>query len=468
MCGILGISCNNCHKEGQQVFHRLMTCGNDISHRGEQAWGILTSNNKNNMFCYRQEGRFSEGITEKKVAALVKKMQGNKGLAHTLYSTIGKSGQKKQPRSIQPWMAVFHDRPFGLAYNGNIYDLSSLRERAKKAGWAFRSDVSDTEVIVALIATSQKKDFIEALKEILPLFRGAFALAILYDSKIIGVRDRCGIRPLCIGYNEDSYILSSESCVFYPIAAKFLREVRPGEIVVIGDEGIEKHIKWTDDTCCRFCIFEFVYFARPDSRLCNGRSAYYYRNKAGIILAKEAPVKADLIISVPAGGDIFAESYASELGIPLRHGLFKNRFGIRTFMAPRGTDRRKLQRIKLHPLEEVIWGKRVCLIEDSIVRNNVCPEVVAMCFEAGAIAVHVRVASAPIIAPCYYGIDMSTRAELAASNFTVEQIKEQIGVDSLAYISFDGMIKATGLPKENLCLACFDGNYPVPPPVEIS
>jgi amidophosphoribosyltransferase len=465
MCGILGLSCGNCRKERQHVFHRLMTCGNDISHRGEQAWGILTAD-RNRMFCYRQEGRFSEGITETKADLLAKKMQGNKGLAHTLYSTIGKSGQKKQPKNIQPRMAKFHGKPFGLAYNGNVYDLSLLRKRAKKAGWKFESKVSDTEVILALIATSQKKDFVEALKEVLPLLKGAFALAILYDGKIFGVRDRCGIRPLCIGYNEDGFILSSESCAFYPVDAKFLREVRPGEIVVIGDKGVEKYIKWADDACCKFCIFEFVYFARPDSRLCNGRSAYYYRNKAGIILAKEAPVKADLIISAPAGGDIFAEAYASELGIPLRQGLFKNRFGIRTFMAPRGTNRRELQRIKLHPLEEVIWGKRICLVEDSLVRNNVCPETVAMCFEAGATAVHVRIASAPIIAPCFYGVDMATKRELAAANFKLEEIREQIGADSLAYISLDGMIKATGLPKENLCMACFDGNYPVPPPVE--
>lgn len=465
MCGILGISCSNCHKEGQQVFHKLMICGNDICHRGEQAWGILTSNG-NNMFCHRQEGRFSEGITEKKAVALANKMQGNKGLAHALYSTVGKSGQKKQTKNIQPRMAYFRGKPFGLVYNGNIYDLSLLRERVKRAGWDLKSDVSDTEVIVALIATSQKTDFIEALKEVLPLLKGAFALAILYNDKIIGIRDRCGIRPLCIGYNDDSFILSSESCALYPVGAKFIREVRPGEIVVIGDRGIEKYIKWTDNTCCQFCIFEFVYFARPDSRLCNSRSAYYYRNKAGIILAKEAPVKADLIISAPAGGDIFAEAYASELGIPFRQGLFKNRFGIRTFMAPRGTNRRKLQRIKLHPLGEIIWGKRICILEDSIVRSNVCPETVAMCFEAGATEVHVRVGSAPIIASCYYGIDMPTKGELAAANFTVEQIREQIGADSLAYISLDGMINATGLPRNQLCLGCFTGEYPIEPPKE--
>lgn len=466
MCGILGISCRNCRKEPQQVFHRLMTCGNDVGHRGEQGWGILTSDGEK-MFCHKQEGRFSEGITEKRAELLAMKMLGDKGLAHTLYSTVGKKGQRKQPKNIQPWMSDFHGRPFGLAYNGNVYDLSHLREKARSAGWVFKSNVSDTEVVVALISTSVKTDLVEALKEVLPLLKGAFSIAILHDGKIFGMRDKHGIRPLSIGYNEDSFILSSESCAFYSVGAKLIRAVRPGEIVVISDKGIERYIKWAGDTDHRFCIFEFIYFARPDSELCSGVSAYYYRNEAGTILAREAPVDADIVISAPAGGDIFAEAFASELGIPYRQGLFKNRSGIRTFMAPRGTDRRKLQRIKLHPLAEVIRGKRICIVEDSVVRNNVCPETVAMCFEAGAIEVHVRVGSSPIMHPCYYAIDMATKKELAAANNTVEQIREQIGADSLSYISLDGMIKATSLPRENLCMACFDGNYPVPPPVEV-
>ena len=465
MCGVLGISCSNCHRGKQQVFPKLMTCGSDISHRGEQAWGIVTSDGEN-MFCHRQEGRFGEGITEQKAEQLSRKMQGHIGLAHTLYSTIGKSGQKKQPRSIQPAVAEFKGKPFALDYNGNVYNLSGLRKKAVAAGWKFKSKFSDTEVIVASIATSKQTDIIEVLKEVLPQLKGAFALVILYGNKIIGARDSCGIRPLCVGYNDNGFILSSESCAFYPVGAKFIREVRPGEIIVIGEKGIEKYVKWTDKTCCRFCIFELIYFARPDSRLCGGRTAYYYRNKAGLIMAKESPVDADLIISVPGGGDLFADAYASELGIPLRQGLFKNRLGIRTFMASRGTDRGALQRIKLHPLEEVIWGKKICLVEDSLVRLKVLPETALMCYEAGAREVHVRVFSAPICYPCYYGVDMATKTELAAANLSREQIREQAGVDSLAYLSFEGMIVATGLSRDKLCLACFNGDYPVEPPTE--
>ena len=467
MCGVLGMICSNCHRGKQQVFPKLMTCGTDISHRGERAWGIVTSDGAN-VACHRQEGRFGEGVTEEIAAELSEKMQGDIGLAHTLYSTVGKSGQRKQPRSIQPLVAKFHGKSFALVYNGNVYDLSGLREKARAASWKFESEVSYTEVIVALIATSQKTDFIEALNEALPQLKGAFALVILYENKIIGVRDSCGIRPLCVGCNDGCFILSSESCAFYPVGAKLIREIRPGEIVVVGDKGIERFARWADKTCCRFCIFELIYFARPDSMLCGGKSAWHYRNKAGLIMAEESPIDVDLIIPVPEAGTIFAEAYASALGILLSQGLFKNRFGIRTFMTPRGTDRRALQRIKLHPLEEVIRGKRICLVEDSLVRLKVLPETALMCYEAGAKEVHVRVFSAPICYPCYYGIDMATKAELAAANFSVEQIREQAGVDSLAYLSLEGMIKATGLSRDQLCLACFDGNYPVEPPIELN
>jgi amidophosphoribosyltransferase len=460
MCGVLGISCSDCKN---QVFSKLMTCGNDLCHRGEQGWGIATSDSEK-ISCHHQEGRLGEGITEERARELAKKQQGYIGLAHTLYSTTGLDKLKKQHKYFQPSVASFNGKPFALVFNGNIYDFESLKQEAKSAGWKFASESSDTEVIVSLIAISSEKDIIEALKKVLPKLIGAFSLIVLYDGKIIGIRDRFGIKPLCIGYSNEGFFLSSESCVFYPLGAKHIREVRPGEIVVINKKGIERYIKWTKETSCRFCIFEFIYFGRPDSLLCQNRSGYYYRNQAGMLMAKQNKVDADLIISAPAGGDIFAEAYASALGIPLRQGLFKNRFGIRTFMAERGTDRRALQRKKLHPLEEVIRGKRICIAEDSIVRNSVAPEIALMCYEAGAREVHIRVFSAPIRHPCFYGVDMATKEELAAANLELEEIREQIGADSLEYLTIDNMIRATGLNKEDLCLACFDGNYPVAPP----
>ncbi|MGD0577069.1 MAG: amidophosphoribosyltransferase, partial [Candidatus Staskawiczbacteria bacterium] len=384
-----------------------------------------------------------------------------------LYATTRTDQTKKQVRCYQPAVADLCGNPFSLSFNGNVYDLSSLREKAGKAGWNFVSEASDTEAIVAGIATSGRKDFVEALQHVLPQLKGAFSLAMLHGDKLIGARDSNGIRPLCIGRSDEGFVLASESCAFYPIGAKYIREVRPGEIVVIGDGGIERYTKWASNPSCRFCIFEFIYFARPDSRLCGGKSAWHYRTKAGQFLAQEAPVDADLIIPVPDGGTIFAEAYASALGIPISQGLFRNRLGVRTFLTPRGTDRRALQRVKLHPLEEVIWGKRICLVEDSLVRLMVLPETILMCFEAGAKEVHVRIGSAPIIEACYSGIDMATIAELAAANFTLEQIRERAGADSLKYLSLERMIEATGLPREMLCLACFDGNYPVAPPTEI-
>jgi amidophosphoribosyltransferase len=440
-----------------------MICGNDLCHRGEQGWGMATFNGQE-INCHHQEGRIGEGITEERAKELADKQQGFIGLAHTLYSTVGLNKSKKQHKYFQPLAASFNGKSFALVFNGNIYDFKSLKSEAELAGWKFASESSDTEIIVSLIATSSENDIIEALKKILPKLIGAFSLIILYDGKIIGVRDRFGIKPLCIGYNDEGFLLSSESCVFYTFGARHIREVRPGEIVVINKKGIEKCIKWTKETYCRFCIFEFIYFGRPDSILCQNRSGYYYRNQAGMIMAKQNRVDTDLIISAPAGGDIFAEAYASALGIPLRQGLFKNRYGMRTFMAERGTDRRSLQRKKLHPLEEVIRGKRVCIAEDSIVRNSVAPEIALMCYEAGAREVHIRVFSSPIKYPCFYGVDMATKEELAAANLTLEEIREQIGVDSLEYLTLDNMIKATGLSKDNLCLACFDGDYPVAPP----
>jgi len=473
MCGVFGF-CNNCNNNGRQgVVRELMIGGSDVAHRGEQGWGVATSYD-NKIFCHRREGRFGEGITERKAEELVRKMPGNLGLAHALYSTVGRSGHRKQPKNIQPYVADFHGRQFALSYNGNVYDLSGLREVVRARGWKFKSSVSDTEVIVALISTSEKTDFLAALQEVLPLLKGAFSLVLLYDGKIFGARDRFGIRPLCIGSGEDYSILSSESCAFYSIGAKLVREARPGEIVVIGEKGIERCINWAENPCSRFCIFEFVYFARPDSVLSGGMSAWHYRTEAGKILARESPVEADIVISSPSGGDIYTEAYTYELNA-LSHeldaqfvtGLFKTRFIVRTFLTPRGTDRKKLQRRKLHPFEEVLRGKRVCIVEDSIVRNNVCPEIVTMCFEAGAREVHVRVGSSPVVSPCYYGIDMATKGELAATNLSIEQIREQTTANSLAYLSLDGMVRATGLPKENLCLACFNGDYPVPPPTEV-
>jgi amidophosphoribosyltransferase len=458
MCGIFGIVSN------ENVAPKIILGIYDLQHRGEQGTGIAVSDGKQ-LKEYKRAGLVTEVFSEKRRERIFKRCAGNFGIGHTLYSTIGKTGEEKQPQTYQPLVGNFHGKRFAVAHNGNLVKFEGLRKEAEEKGYKFQSETSDTEVIVALLSTSPEKDFLEALKKVLPRLKGAFALAILFKDKVIGVRDRYGIRPLCLGQEPTSFILASESCAFYTLGANFIREIEPGEIIVLGKNGIEDHFVWAKNPQLKLCIFEFIYFARPDSRLA-GRSVYSYRKNAGETLAKEQPVEADIVMPVPESGRIYDYAYAWPLKIPIEEGLFKNRyFTIKTFLTTRETDRRSLQRIKSHPLREVVHEKRVCITEDSIIRANVLPEVVLMLREAGAREVHARVFSAPIRFPCFLGIDMATRVELAAASLAVEELgKKVIHSDSLGYLSLDGMIKASGLPKEKLCLGCFTGEYPVEPP----
>ncbi|OGZ17419.1 MAG: hypothetical protein A2Z78_01575, partial [Candidatus Nealsonbacteria bacterium RBG_13_36_15] len=315
--------------------------------------------------------------------------------------------------------------------------------------------------------TSKKKEFLEALCDVLPRLRGAFSLVILYRDKVIGVRDKYGIRPLCLGRNEASFIIASESCAFHTLQGRFLFDVKPGEIVVLDKNRIEKQFIWAENPELRLCIFELIYFARPAS-IIDGQSVYYYRKKAGEILAKEHPVEADIVMAVPASGGIYDLGFSQASGIPLEIGIDRNRyFANRTFLAERGTDRASLQRIKLHPLRKVVHNKRVVITEDSIIRGSVSPAVVAMLREEGATEVHLRVGSSPICHPCYCGIDMPTHSELIASSLDTEGVRKYIQADSLGYLSIEGMIEASGFKKKDLDLGCFTGRYPVPPPKSV-
>ena len=460
-CGIFGIVSN------KEVAPQIVLGLYDLQHRGEQACGIVVSDGVE-LRDHREEGLVTEVFNERKREDLFKKLSGKFGIGHTLYSTVGKTGEAKQPKTFQPLLGEFHGQPFALSHNGNLIELDELRQEAEGKGYQFRSRDSDTEVIVALLSTSQERDFLEALIRILPRLKGAFALTILFKDKVIGVRDKFGVRPLCLGQGDTNFILASESCAFYTLGANFIREIEPGEIIVLGKNGIENHFIWADNPRLAICIFEYIYFARPDSRIA-GRNVYSYRKNAAEILARECPINVDAIMPVPESGRIYDNYYAWVLKIPIEEGLFKNRyFSMKTFLTPRETDRRSLQRIKSHPLREVVHNKRVCVTEDSIIRANVLPEVVSMLREAGAKEVHARVFSAPIRYPCFLGIDMATRAELIAANLTVEEIGRKIlHVDSLGYLSLEGMIRASGLPRENLCLGCFTGEYPIEPPKDL-
>ncbi len=461
MCGVFGIVSN------ADVIQKIVLGLYDLQHRGEQAVGVVVSNGIE-LQCQREIGLVTEVFNERDREERFRQLPGRFGVGHTLYSTIGREGDKKQPRTFQPLIGDFNGQPFALCHNGNLIDLEELRKEAEEKGYKFHSETSDTEVIVALISTCPEKDFLSSLLNVLPRLKGAFVLIILFKDKVIGIRDRYGIRPLCLGRDDKSFMLASESCAFYTEGADFIRDIKPGEVIILGKHGIESSFIWAQNPQLKFCIFEYVYFARPDSRL-NGQDVYFYRENAGRFLAEEHPVEADIIIPVPESGRIYDNSFSETSKIPLREGLFRSRyFSTKTFLTPRETNRRHLQTKKIHPLRKVVHEKRVCVIEDSIVRASVSPEVVAMLRRAGASEVHLRVGSSPLCHPCFLGIDIPSQCELIASTLNVEEIRKVIQADTLGYLSLEAMIKASGLPKENLCLGCFNGEYPIEPPKELN
>lgn len=463
MCGIIGIVSN------EPVAPKITIGLHGLQHRGEQGAGVAVSNGAE-LYEHKDTGLITEVFNEKNREQLFEKLLGRYGIGHTLYSTVGKTGKEKQPRTFQPLIGEFHGQPFALAHNGNLVRLEGLRKEVEARGYTFQSAVSDTEVIVALLAVSLEKDFLEALQKILPRLEGAFALTILFKDKVIGVRDKYGIRPLCLGRDATSFILASEESSLNTLQASLIREVQPGELIVLGKHGIEESFIWAENPKLRICIFEFIYFARPDSRLANQR-VNSYREKAGWEVATEHPVRAHMVCSVPDSGEIYNHSVAQVLKIPVRKGILRSRyFTTRAFMAAREVDRRALVRKKLFILREVVHGKKVVITEDSIVRGDTSPEVVMMLREAGAAEVHELVGSAPLRWPCFLGIDLATRVELAAAGLTEEEVgRKVVHADSLGYLSLEGMIKSSGLPKENLCLGCFIGpeGYPIESPSEI-
>ncbi len=461
MCGICGIISN------ESVAVKIPVVLHGLQHRGEQGAGGVISDGVN-MQEHKGAGLVTDVFNEQAQKEVWGKFSGGCGIGHTLYSTVGKTGKEKQPRTFQPLIGNFHGKLFALGHNGNLIKLDELRREVEEKGYSFQSAVSDTEVIVALLSVSPEKDFSEALRKVLPQLKGAFALTILFDNKVIGVRDGHGIRPICLGRNTASFILASEESAFHMAEASFVREIQPGEVMILGQNGVEGSFIWAEKPQLRICIFEYIYFARPDSRLA-GQRVNSYRERAGKKLAEEYPIRADMVCSVPESGEIYNYSLAQALGIPTRKAIFRSRyFTTKIFLASRDTNRQALVRKKLYVLREVVHGKKVIITEDSIVRGDTSPEVVAMIREAGAIEVHERVGSAPLRHPCFLGIDIPTQLELAAVGLTNEEVGAKvIQVDSLGYLSINGMIEASGLPRESLCLGCFTGEYPVDPPLGI-
>jgi amidophosphoribosyltransferase len=442
-CGVFGIFN---HQEAAQITYLGLYA---LQHRGQESAGIVVSDGKQ-FTGHRGMGLVPDVFQGKQLQIL----NGRIGIGHVRYSTTGGS----EIKNAQPFQVDYSRGSLAIAHNGNLVNTRALRSRLEQAGSIFQSTM-DSEIIVHLIAKSQNTTFEEALIGSLQKLKGAYSLVLLTQTQMIGVRDPGGFRPLCLGKLKGSYVLASETCALDLIQAEYIREVDAGEIVIIDDNGL-RSIKPFPPTRPSLCIFEFIYFARPDSRVF-GESVYQTRKRLGIELALESPVACDLVIPMPDSGNCAALGFAEASGIPFEMGITRNHYVGRTFIQPSQISRDLGVKVKLNPVKEVINDKRIVVIEDSIVRGTTSRIRMNNLREAGAKEVHMRVSCPPHKYPCYYGIDFPTREELIASSHSIEEIGTYIGVDSLGYLSLEGMIKAMPFPRETFCLSCFDGQYPV-------
>lgn len=445
-CGVVGIFSNNPEITSQLVYYGLFA----LQHRGQESAGIAI-NSGGDIEYHKNMGLVSEVFTDE----VAQKLKGEIAIGHVRYSTTGKS----LIENAQPLVAKYKGSSLALAHNGNLVNADALREILEDSGAIFQTS-TDTEVFANMVARNYRGDILKAVKNVAELIKGAYAFVIMTEEVLIGVRDPFGLRPLCIGKRSDGYVLASESCAINAMGAEFIRDVEPGEIVVINENGIES-LKSNKYAKKRSCIFEFVYFARPDSTI-DGINVYQARYNAGRLLAKEAPVEADLVFSVPDSGTPAAIGYAQELNIPYGLGLIKNRYAKRTFIEPNQELREQGVKIKLSVLKELVRGKRVVMVDDSIVRGTTSRQIVEMIKKAGATEVHVRIASPPVTHSCFFGIDTPNRRKLIGSTKTADEIKEFIKADSIHYLSVEGLVEST--EGEGFCLACLNGDYPMEVP----
>ncbi|RKD29038.1 amidophosphoribosyltransferase [Thermohalobacter berrensis] len=448
-CGVMGVYSKDEESVSKLVYYGLYS----LQHRGQESAGIAVC--KNETIDYHKDMGLVPEVFQDEI---LEKLKGKAGIGHVRYSTTGGS----QSYNAQPLVVKYKKGSIAIAHNGNLVNADGLREILEDEGVIFQTS-TDTEVIANLLARYHKRGIRDAVKKCMDIIKGSYAMVITTENKLIGVRDFYGLRPLCIGKLKDGYVLASESCALDTIGAEFVRDVEPGEIVEIDENGLKsyKSNKWCKKN---LCVFELIYFARPDSVI-DGANVYLSRNKAGRILAKEAPVDADIVIAVPDSGTHAAIGYAEESGIPFEIGLVRNRYIGRTFIKPNQDLREQGVKIKLNVLKENVEGKRVIMVDDSIVRGTTSRRIVDMLKKAGAKEVHVRVSSPPVKYSCHFGIDTPYRKNLIAANYPVEEIKEMINADSLAYLSLEGLIKSTG-QKEGFCTACLNGDYPMEVPKE--
>jgi len=450
-CGIFGIFGNS-----EATAHTILGL-HALQHRGQEAAGIVSFDGKR-FNSHRSMGHVGDHFNTERV---VERLKGKSAIGHVRYST---AGEKTLLRNVQPLFADLNVGGVAVAHNGNLTNAFTVRKRLVKNGAIFQSTM-DTEVIVHLIATSPRAALRDRVVDALRQIEGAYSLVLLTKKALIGVRDPLGVRPLVLGKTEDGgYILASESCALDIIGAEFVRDIEPGEIIRISDQGIES-IKPFPANNSRFCVFEYVYFARPDS-VVEGNSVYEVRKRIGAELAREQPVEADAVIPVPDSGTPAAIGFAEESNIPFQLGIIRNHYVGRTFIEPTDNIRHLGVKLKHNANRATIKGKRVVLVDDSIVRGTTSVKIVQMMREAGATEVHMRIASPPTTFPCFYGVDTPKREKLLAANHDLEGMRKFIGVDSLAYISTDGLYRAAGEENRNaerpqFCDACFTGEYPI-------
>lgn len=449
-CGVFGIFANKNIDVSHLTYYGLYA----LQHRGQESAGIAVCND-GNIDVHKGMGLVTDVFDNDSLD----KMVGNAAIGHVRYSTTGGSCAN----NAQPIVNEFELGSIALAHNGNLVNTDIIRELLQYGGTSFETSI-DTEVVLKLIAKNAKKGIENAVADAIQAIKGSFAIVILTEDKLIGVRDPNGIRPLCIGKFDESYVMCSETCALDAVGAEFVRDVNPGEIVIIDKEGI-RSINFAEKTKCETCVFEYIYFARPDSVI-DGISVYKSRVLAGEELYREAPAEADIVIGVPDSGLAAAAGYAKASGIPYGIGLIKNRYVGRTFISPTQELREKAVAVKLNPLKVNIEGKRVVIIDDSIVRGTTSKKLVDILRKAGAKEIHFRVSSPIIKYPCYFGINIASRNELIGGHKTVEEIREFIGADSLGYLSKESLLKSLG-EKNNFCLGCLRGVYPVSAPMEV-
>lgn len=448
-CAVVGI-----YSPGEDVARLTFFALFALQHRGQESSGIATGDGSG-IQIFTNMGLVSQVFTEQSLS----KLTGHIAIGHNRYSTAGSS----QLCNAQPIIVGEGDDAIAIAHNGNIVNARHLYEELSQSGYIFKS-TTDTEIIANLILSAPDKEMVDKIRYAMHRLQGVYSLTIMTKDRLYGVRDSLGLRPLVLGKVNGGWILASETCALDHIGALFLREIQPNEIVVIDKDGLKSYCEESDKKA--MCIFEHIYFARLDSVI-DGKLLYQVRQNMGAKLAEEHPVDADLVVGVPESAIAAATGYAQRSGIPLAEGLVKNRYVGRTFIEPDQRLRQLGAQMKYNPMPQLLKGKRIVMVDDSIVRGTTTPHVIKLLRKAGAKEVHVRIVAPAIRYPCFFGVDMATYSELLAAKKTVPEIKDIIGADSLGYLSVEGLIKAVGQPRDNFCLACFTGDYPMPVQIEM-